>query len=428
VLSSRLVRWLRIGSLGPPGPVSDRAKLLVFGARFTDELLSGAWTVLTPTFRAAFGLSLVGLGALSQAMNWVALGVEPFTATLIDVSSRRRLIGLGSGALAVSLALMGSAQSFWWLLGGFVVYGVGSGPLAHTADVVVVEAYPEGPQRAYARATFFDTVGALAGPGVIAVLTAAGVSWRWGLLGMAVWAAGYAAAAWGTALPPPPRRRRPGRRLLVEAATGVRMTLANPATRRPLAVLLAFEVYEAAFVLKYVWLHATVHLSQAEVAAWALAEHLTGLLGLLALDRWLRVHPPRRLFAVASAALVVLPAAWVASPGLQGKIAVGIPLAFAQSLVWPLAKADSLVAEPNSAGAVQAVAALFGLVPLTLAEAALAEVVGMGPALAGTATLGALAMLAASRRRSSVDAPPAPGGRFTDRSPNRGHVDPEGVQ
>ena len=137
-----MVRWLRIGRLGPAGPVSDRAKLLVFSARFTDELLSGAWTVLMPTFRAAFGLSLVGVGVLAQGLNWVALTVEPVTTTLIDISSRRRLIGFGAAALAVSLALMGSAQSFWWLLGGFVVYGVGSGPLAHTADVVVVEAFP----------------------------------------------------------------------------------------------------------------------------------------------------------------------------------------------------------------------------------------------------------------------------------------------
>ncbi len=34
----------------------------MFVARLTDEVLSGAWTVLAPTFRAVFRLSLIQIG------------------------------------------------------------------------------------------------------------------------------------------------------------------------------------------------------------------------------------------------------------------------------------------------------------------------------------------------------------------------------
>jgi hypothetical protein len=159
--------------------------------------------------------------------------------------------------------------------------------------------------------------------------------------------------------------------------------------RRLLFVLLCFDVYEAAFVLEYVWLHEVVGLSQPLVAAFAAGEQIAGLVALTFLDRWLSTHDATRIMRRAAGALVFLPAAWVMAPGVGGRIVVGIPLVFAQTLIWPLAKSRSLSDAPEIAGATQAVTALFPVIPLAVVEAWLAQLIGIGPAMALTAGAGA---------------------------------------
>ena len=154
-------------------------------------------------------------------------------------------------------------------------------------------------------------------------------------------------------------------------------------------MLFAFDVFEAAFVLKYVWLHDDVGLSEPAVASWAVGEQLVGIGALLVLDRWLAGRAPRRILQVAAALLAVLPAAWVAAPGVGGRVVLAVPLAFATALVWPLAKTRSLTIAPELAGASQAVTTLYPIIPLTLAETWFAGAVGVGPAMAVTAALGA---------------------------------------
>jgi hypothetical protein len=129
------------------------------------------------------------------------------------------------------------------------------------------------------------------------------------------------------------------------------------------------------------------------VALWAVGEHVVGIAALLVLDRWLSERLPVRILQAATAVLVVLPAMWVAVPGVAGKILVGIPLAFATAVVWPLAKARSLTVAPELAGATQAVTTLYPILPLALLESWLASAVDTGPAMAVTAAVGAALML-----------------------------------
>ncbi|MGI8794294.1 MAG: hypothetical protein ACR2H3_14155 [Acidimicrobiales bacterium] len=139
----------------PPG-LTRRSSALALSARFTDELGSGVFGVLSPTLLRVFGLDLVGLALLNQVLFWVALVVEPIVSLLIDIRSRRGLLVWGSGFVAFALLLMGGATGYALLLVGFAAYGVGSGPLAHTADVVLIEAGGADADRLFARATFFD--------------------------------------------------------------------------------------------------------------------------------------------------------------------------------------------------------------------------------------------------------------------------------
>ncbi|MDQ1392009.1 MAG: hypothetical protein QOF30_986, partial [Acidimicrobiaceae bacterium] len=334
--------------------MSDRAVALVFVARFTDEVLSGAWTVLSPTFRAAFRLSLVQVGFLSQVLEWVALTVEPVAAVQIDLRSRRPFMAAGALAIAAAVLAMGLAPTYLALGLGFAMYGLGSGPLACTADVVVVEAFPRDAERAYGRATFLDTVGALAGPGLVALAVAAGVSWRVLLVVLGTGAALYGIALGATRFPAPSHIPEPGRHWARRVIANGRTVLSNAHARRWLLALLCFDLFEAAFLLKYIWLHDSVGLSQPLVAVYAAGEQIVDLVALLLLDRWLARRDAGQVFQIAVTALIVLPPLWVAAPGLAGRVALGIPLAFAHTLIWPLAKARSLTAVPELGGATQA--------------------------------------------------------------------------
>jgi hypothetical protein len=213
------------------------------------------------------------------------------------------------------------------------------------------------------------------------------------VVGVHAWAASRAT------FPPPPRTRADGESVLRAFVAGVRGAVAHREVRRSLLVLFAFDVFEAAFVLKYVWLHDEVGLSEPAVALWAVGEQLVGIVALLALDRWLCGRAPKRILLAATVVLAVLPTLLVAAPGVGGRVLVAVPLAFASALVWPLAKARSLTAAPELAGAAQAVTTLYPVIPLTLAETWLASAVGVGPAMAGTAALGAglMALLSLGR-------------------------------
>ena len=407
MIARAFVRLCRLDRLARRDGVDDRAVTASFTARFVDELLSGAWTVLVPTFRRVFGLSLVQVGLLLQVLAWVALVVEPVAASSIDHAPRRRLIAGGAALVTASVLLMASAPSFVVLLVAFALYGVGSGPLAHTADVVILESFPHDPQRAYSRSTFLDTCGALLGPAVVSATLFLGLSWRWALAGVAAVGVAHAWAASTATFPPPPRGREEGESLLRALVRGMRAAVANAEIRRALLVLLAFDVFEAGFVLKYVWLHDEVGLSEPAVALWAVVEQVVDLVALVVLDRWLASRSGRAVLLGAAVSLVVLPAAWVIAPGVAGKVVLAIPLAFASALVWPLAKSQSLTVDPALAGATQAVTTLFGVLPLVLVETWLARTVGIGPAMAATAGVAAAAMAAsvcAERPKPSPDA------------------------
>lgn len=368
---------------------SARAVSLAMLGRFTDELLFGVWAVLGPTLQRVFGLSLVQLGLLDQVLRWVAVLVEPFTASMADLVDRRRLMAAGAFAVGAALWLTGLAPSYPVLLAGAVAYGIGSGPLAHTADLVIVELHPQDAERAFGRATMLDTVGALAGPALVAAAAAVGASWRAVAVLVGSWALAY---SWALA-------RQPWPAVAVEAGPSLRVAAANAAhvvreraTRRWISFLWWHHLFEAALILKWVWLADRHDLSQAVIALYATAEQLVMLATLHLLDRRPAGWHPDRVLGRACLALAVLPVLWVTVPGLTLLAAVGLPFAVAQAVVWPLARPRALVEAGARGGALNAVTSLFELAPVAIAVAVGARVVGLGPAMAAVATVSAIGM------------------------------------
>ena len=421
MLTTTVISLVRARSLRRRADVSDRAAALVLVARFTDELLSGALIVLTPTFRSAFGLSVVAVSALEQVLSWVALPVEPVAALLSDVRSRRVLLSFGAAAVALAAIAAGLAQGYAALLVAFALYGLGSGPLAHTADVVVVEAFPEDVERAYARATAIDTVWALLAPASVAAALALGVSWRAVLVGLGLGAMAYAVALARTAFPAPspgadhrpdgapddapddgPVRAAGGVRHL---AGNLRAIVVDRRARPWLLCLLWLDVLEAPGVVRALWLAEDVGLGQAGLAAYVVGEQVVALVALLWLDR--RPQPsagPGRLLVAASTGIIVLTPLWLVAPGVVGRILVGVPLAFLTALLWPVARSRALASVPGRAGAVTAVTALVGALPLTLAAGAAAATFGLVPTLLAFTLVGAGGLLLAARATAGAAA------------------------
>ena len=144
-----------------------------------DELLGGLPTVLMPTIRAQLGLSYAQVSLLGLALNYVSAFVEPVNGILIDIWKRPWLMAWGAAGIGAATIVIGVAPTLAILLLGFAIYGLASGPLAHTADVVLVESYPKAPNRIYTRATALDTVGALLGPLLVTATIWLGLEWRW---------------------------------------------------------------------------------------------------------------------------------------------------------------------------------------------------------------------------------------------------------
>lgn len=358
-------------------------------ARFVDELLSGAWTVLAPTFRRTFGLSLVAVALLDQVLFWVALVVEPPAALLIDVKSRRAIMTFGAAWIGLGSIAMGVAPTYAFLLAGFAAYGIGSGPLADSADIILVESHPDHAEQAFARGTFVDTIGALLAPALIALAAWTGVSWRVVLVGLGLATLVYAWAVAATPMPRAGTRAREGEVHLVRELWGnLREVLRDRGARRWLLFGLWFDVLEAPHALKYVWLHEHVGLDQAAVAAYAVGEHVVGLISLMMLDHGLARFGSRRVIIGVSLGLLLVFPAWVAAPGIAARIGLGIPLAFLHALLWPISRTRTLVSVPGRAGAVTAVNNLLSVLPFAIGFGALAEWIGLTQAMLVAAVVG----------------------------------------
>lgn len=354
--------------------MSRRAVLLGFGGRFTDELLSGLPDILMPALRAQFGLTYTQISFLDLALRYVAAAVEPCAGLLIDVWQRRWLLAWGAAVLGVSIILLGLAPNYLFLLAAFAVYGLGSGPLAHTADIVLVEAHPQAPDRIFARATILDTIGALLAPLLVTIAFWTGLSWRWLLVALGAGSLLYALMLLRTSFPAPTGAGSEKQESLRSALReNLRVVVTSRDVWRWLLFLIVFEFLETPFIFKTVWLNEYAGMSQALIGAYRAYEMAIDLVSLIILDRWLVRQDAKRVLQLANVALLVLIPLWLFTPGIWARFLLALPLNFFFAVYWPIGRAQSLRSAPGRAGAVTAVNALFGLVPLSLLFGLFAE-------------------------------------------------------
>ena len=374
--------------------VSDLQAALAFGGRFADELLSGLPNTLMPTIQQSLGMSLTQVSLLRQVLDGVAVVVEPVNGLLLDVWPRRRIMAWGAAGTGLVLILIGAAPGYGMLLLAYALWGMVSGPLAHTGDVVVVESYPTVPDRAFTRSNLFDTVGALLGPLIVSLTLFAGLPWQLPLYVLGAGGFVYALVILRAGLPRPPLSDHVGWRGLLQTLQGnIRVVVADRGARRWLALLFAFNVLETPFILKTIWLAQEAGMSQELIGVYQALELVIAFVSLMVLEWWRQRTSARRVLLTVIAAVFVLYPLWLFIPGVWSKFLLMPPLGLFFFMFWPLLRGSSLASVPGKAGVVTAVTALFGLAPLPLLFGLLADAIGLTPAMFGVHLL-ALPVLA----------------------------------
>lgn len=357
---------------------------LGFLARFYDELVGGLPDVLMPTIQAQLDLSLTQVGMLRQVLDYVGAGVEPINGLLIDIWRRKWLMGFGAASLGLAIMTIGTAPTFFWLILGYVLFGLSSGPLAHTGDVVVVESYPTAPDRAYTRSTLIDTTGALLAPLLVTFFVWQGWSWRWLMVGMGVVGILYVSLIFKHGLPLPKQAHsQPEEGLLSTLRNNISDVLHDNIAMRWLLLLFLFNVLELPAILKTIWLAQQVGMSQTLIGLYIAAEMVVSLISLMVLDflrHHVSIHSVLKMVAVSVTLLYPL---WLLTPGLWPRFVLMVPLTFFFTMFWPILKANSLASLPGRAGAITAIRSVMGILPLPLLFGVLADRVGLTGAMLG---------------------------------------------
>lgn len=342
-----------------------------------DELVFGAREAAWPALREELDLSYTQIGLLLSVPTYSSALLEPVFGVLGD-SRWRRLVVVGGGiGMATALALVAGAPGFVVLLVAFALLFPSTGAFVSLSQATLMDLEPERRELNMTRWSIAGGVGAVAGPVLLVVFTAVGLSWRGLFATFAVVAVALTALAAATHSRVHAHAGRPSLR----AAFG--------AIRRPLVarwlILLEFADLLLDVLLGYVALYlvdeagASAQVGGLGVAVWTGAG-LAGGFGVIALLR--RVDGLRYLRASALATLMLFPA-FLLVPGLPAKLVLLAFVGLATAGWYSIPKARLYDALSGQSGAAITLGSVAGLIAGTfpLAIGLVAEHYGIEVAL-----------------------------------------------
>lgn len=136
-----------------------------------------------PSIRRDLGLNPVALSWVQDAYTLTFGGLLLLAARAGDLLGRRRLFIAGLVLFTVASALVGAAQTDWWLVTARAVQGIGAAIVAPTSLALLTATFEEGHARSRAVALYAATAGIGASVGLVigGALTQL-LSWRAGFL------------------------------------------------------------------------------------------------------------------------------------------------------------------------------------------------------------------------------------------------------
>lgn len=318
--------------------IRDRRRSMVVlfvGAALMNTAMVLASTAASLLAAASSGPTWSGLPGAGATLG-TAAGALGYGVVAAGRSRRTSLVGgytVASVGAATTIAA-GVAGALWPLIGGMLLLGVGNG-VAQMSRYVAAELYPEE-RRGFALSTIIwgGTVGAIAGPALIApagrLAHSLGMPELSGAFVMATLVIAVAAVV-GLALPRTVPRPAPQQRVRVHIGTA----LAKPVVRLPLVAMVAAQVAMVA-VMTMTPVQLREHHHGLDVVGWVLSAHMIGMFALAPLsgklaDRW----GGRRTIGLGMGALLAAMTLVIVAPTSH---AIGLPIAlFLLGYGWNLA-------------------------------------------------------------------------------------------
>ena len=282
--------------------------------------------------------------------------VEPAIGVIGDTRHRRALVLGGGIAFAAALVLASLSTTAAALLVAFCVLDPSSGAFVSLSQATVMDAEPAEREANMTRWTVAGSIGAIAGPGLVAAAVWLDLGWRAAFAACAAAAVALVVAARRVRFVPPDAAR--ARSALAAALAALR----RRDVLRWLALLeiadLLLDVFLGFLALYFVdEVHGGAQAGTAAVATWTAAGMAGGLLVL----RVLRRVDGLAYVRASAAAAVVLFAAFLLVPGIVPKLALLAALAIANAGWYPVLKARLYAALPGQSGTVMSLGHVFGL-------------------------------------------------------------------
>lgn len=361
-----------------------------------------------PDIERALGTAHAVLAVvLFVAPGVIALVCEPLLFLLADRYPRRWFIRGGVGAMAVGCFVASIAPGPITLSLALALAYVATGTATGLAQATLVDRNPDARGRTLARWTMWSLAGDLVAPVLLAGLALAGAGWRaaFAIVGgvLVVMTLLLCATRLGDEVGSDDDGADAGPTL------GLLATL-REALRDKLLIAWLFGCALCDLLDEILVVFASLHIRGALGAGplWqsaAIGGFLAGsALGLVAIDRLLRVRTERWLLVATSIVTAASFIPWVLAPTPLASMLLAIPVGAASAPLYPLAAAQAYASRPNQSGAVLAAGHLF--TPMGLA---LPWLVGLVADRAGTTValallvvqpLGLIALVAASRATS----------------------------
>ncbi len=317
-----------------------------------------------------------GLGATYELTAWVlllvpgvaALVLEPVILLRADRAPRRWFVAGGLGAMGLAAWVAAAAPGPIVLSAAISLAWVASGTAVGLAQVVLVETYAGGRERAMTRWAMLGMLGDLAAPAVFVALAAIGLGWRAAFVGVGALALAFAIALARHAMPAPAAGAAEdgddGPDVGVWAA--LRDALRDRRLLVWLAALWLCELLDETLVV-FGALHLRDELGVGAVGRSLIlgADLCGGVLGLIVLDRLLATVAPLRLLAASAAACAVAYAAWLGAREPWLSAALMFVVGATSAPLYPLVAAQAYATRPGRGAVVAAAGHLF--TPLSLA-------------------------------------------------------------
>lgn len=312
------------------------------------------------SFRADLDLSYTQAGSVLAAVAPGA-AVGAVFAAAADRFSRRVIAAGGALGFAAALALFGLGQSFAVLAAAAFLMGCASTAMVDGVEVALVDLAGDDLRPYLARSNLLGTLGDLLGPGLLAAVALAGLSWRTAFLVAAGLMTLYGVALAAAPLPPPSPPEPDG-----EPA------LPGDAVERPRSILLAVVRDPFIWVLGLIGLLMvpfdeplygfTIALLEQERGVSAAAATMVAVLGLsgglltyIVLARRFDGTSDHRLLFIGAVTMTAGAVAIAAIPVVAAVAAGAFVASIGLNLAWLAVQHRSLTARPGQVGTTQAV-------------------------------------------------------------------------